>query len=269
MAFGRVNGQRVAAARTVQGNTDLWLLEGPRATRLTFGAPRDEFGIWSPDGRQVAFASNRAGPRDLYLQVASSGGAEEPLVVSSQTKIPTDWSADGQFLLYYDIDPQTNRDIWLLPLTGDRTPRTLLRTPFDERNGAFSPDGSWMAYQSNESGRDEVYIRPVVGTAAGGQRQVSTNGGVFPRWRHDGRELYYLAPSAAMMGTPIAIVGTSVVPGTPVTLFPTRIVGGGADRGLGRNYDVTRDGRFLINTELREATAPITLIQHWNPEASK
>ncbi len=262
------DGQRVAAARTVQGNTDLWLLDGPRATRLTFDAPRDEFAIWSPDGRQMAFASNRAGPRDLYLQMASGGSAEERLVVSPQTKIPTDWSADGRFLLYYSIDPQTNRDIWVLPLTGDRTPQTLLKTPFDERNGTFSPDGRWMAYQSNESGRDEIYVRPVVGTTpAGGQWQVSTNGGVFPRWRHDGRELYYLAPSAAMMAAPIAITGASVVPGEPVTLFPTRIVGGGADRGLGRNYDVTRDGRFLVNTELTEAAAPITLIQNWNSEA--
>ena len=99
---------------------------------------------------------------------------------------------------------------------------------------------------------------------------MSTAGGVFPRWRRDGTELYYLAPNGSMMAAPIAVTGASVAPGAPVALFPTRIVGGGADSGsLGRNYDVTRDGRFLINTVLDEAAAPITLIQNWQPEAKK
>ena len=151
----------------------------------------------------------------------------------------------------------------------------FLKTPFEERNGQFSPDGRWVAYESNESGRDEIYIRPFAGPAASGagapaasgQWQVSTTGGVFPRWRADGRELYYLAPNSALMAAPITVTGASVAPGAPVALFPTRIYGGGADGGQGRNYDVTRDGRFLINTVLDEAAAPITLIRNWNPEA--
>jgi len=271
------DGQRAVVARTMQDNTDLWLLDGPRTSRFTFDTAVDRLPLWSPDGARIAFTSNRAGTFDLYLKAAGGAGAEEALVASPQTKVPTDWSADGRFLLYYSIDPQTNRDLWVLPLAGDRTPWVLLKTPFDERHGTFSPDGRWVAYQSNESGRTEIYIRPfggaaasgVAAAAAGGQWQVSTAGGVFPRWRLDGKELFYLNPSAAMMAAPIAFTGPTLAPGAPVALFPTRIVGGGTDTGQSRQYDVTRDWRFLINTVLDEAAAPITLLMNWAPDAKK
>jgi Tol biopolymer transport system component len=268
------DGQRVAVARTVQGNSDLWLLDGARTSRFTFDAAQDRVPLWSPDGTRIAFASNRAGTYDLYLKAASGAGVEEGLLASPQTKIPTDWSADGRFLLCHSVDPQANSDLWVLPLEGDRTPGVFLQTPFDERYGTFSPDGRWVAYQSNESGRDEIYIRPFgaaaasgAGAAAGGQWQVSTAGGIYPRWRADGKELFYLNPAGAMMAAPIAVTGATLAPGAPVALFPTRIAGGGTDIGQGRNYDVTRDGRFLINTVPLEAAAPITLIQHWQPAA--
>ncbi|MBM3819498.1 MAG: hypothetical protein FJW14_10870 [Acidimicrobiia bacterium] len=270
------DGQRVAVVRTVQGNRDLWLLDGARTSRFTFDAALDRFPIWSPDGTRIAFDSNRTGPRHLYVKAAGGAGVEEVLVTSPQATVATDWSADGRFLLYFSIDPQTNSDLWVLPLEGDRTPRVFLKTPFEERHGTFSPDGRWVAYQSNESGREEIYIRPFAGpavagasaAAAGGQWQVSTAGGTFPRWRRDGRELYYLAPTGALMAAPIAVTGATLAPGAPVALFPTRIVGGGADTGLGRQYDVTRDGRFLINTVLDDAAAPITLLMHWAPDAT-
>ena len=217
------------------------------------------------------------GARDLYLGAASRAGAETLLLASPQSKFATDWSANGRFLLYYSTDPLTGRDLWVLPMDGDSTPRVFLQTPFDESFGTFSPDGRWVAYQSNESGRPEIYIRPFAGAAAsgtgtiaaGGQWQVSTEGGIVPRWRFDGRELYYVAPSGAMMEAPITVAGGTLAPGAPVALFSTRIMGGGADSGQGRNYDVARDGRFLINTELNEATAPITLLMNWNPETMK
>ena len=245
--------------------------------RFTFDAALDRTPIWSPDGRRIAFESNRTGTRDLYLKAAGGAGAEERLLASPQDKLATDWSADGRFLLYYSVDPQTNRDLWVVPIEGDRTPWVFLKTPFDERQGTFSPDGRWVAYQSNESGRNEIYIRPFAGPeasgaaapAAGGQWQVSTAGGIYPRWRRDGKELFYIGPTGTLMAASITVTGATLAPGAPASLFPTRIVGGGADAGQGRQYDVTRDGRFLINTVLDEAAAPITLLLNWAPEAAR
>jgi len=132
-----------------------------------------------------------------------------------------------------------------------------------------------VAYQSNQSGRYEIYIRPfTAGAAAGppatasdGQWQVSTAGGLFARWRADGKELYYIAPNGRMMAASIVVTGNTLETGTPVSLFQTRIYGGGTDTGVGRQYDVRRDGSFLINTILEETAAPITLLQNWTPPA--
>ena len=151
----------------------------------------------------------------------------------------------------------------------------FLKTSFDERQGQFSPDGRWVAYRSNESGRMQIYIRPFAAPAASGaaaspvagQWQVSTAGGIHPRWRPDGKELYYIGPNGEMMAAPIAPTGTALESGAPVALFPTRIYGGGVDNAQSRQYDIARDGRFLINTVLDDASSPITLIQNWKPPA--
>ena len=181
------DGRRVAVSRTVQGNTDVWLLDGVRASRLTFDAAVDSYPVWSPDGSRIAFSSNRTGHLDLY-QVLTLGGAEERLLApSDQSRVPYSWSVDGDRLLYSSVASQGNVDLWIGPMAGERTPWAFAKTPFREAYGVFSPDGLWVAYQSNESGRPEVYVRPVVppgavGTAAAaeGQWQVSTAGGVFP-----------------------------------------------------------------------------------------
>ena len=220
-------------------------------------------------------------------------------MASDQTKLPSSWSSDGRFLLFTNYNSSTGADLWVVPMVGDRTPSLVLQTPFRERYGEFSPEGRWVAYESNESMREEVYVRPFVpptpeastfasatadksadkaaglpgastATAtAGGQWQVSTAGGIHPAWRRDGKELYYLNPAGAMMAVPIAVAGGGLEPGAPVVLFPTHIVGGGVDGGTGRQYDVAADGRFLINTEIPVDAAPITLIQNWTPEAKK
>ena len=268
------DGRRVAVVRTVQGNQDIWLLDGTRTSRFTFDAAIDRYPLWSPDGSQIAFDSDRKGLRDLYQKPSSGAGVEELLVESSQHKLANDWSADGRFLLYHSADPQTAQDLWVLPLTGDRKPWVFLKTNFNELFGRFSPDGRWVAYQSNESGRNEIYIRPfaapaapgATGQAASGQWQVSTASGIFPAWRHDGKELYYVAPNGEMMAAPITTTETTLQPGAPVALFPPRIFGGAADSAQGRQYDVTRDGRFLINTVLDDASSPITLIQNGHPQ---
>jgi Tol biopolymer transport system component len=249
-------------------------LDGARTTRFTFDAAREDFPEWSPDGTRIVFRTNRMGPFDLYQKLTSGAGAEEPLVSSDQLKAASSWSPDGRFLLYLSVDPQTNPDIWVVPMTGDHKPSIVLKTPFREVWGTFSPDGRWVAYQSNESGRPEIYVRPFVppggtstGQASAGARwQVSTTGGIMPAWRPDGKELYYLDYAGAMTAVPITVSGSTLEAGSPVMLFPTRIFGGGVDAQQGRQYDVARDGRFLINSELESATAPITILQNWNPQ---
>lgn len=149
----------------------------------------------------------------------------------------------------------------------DRPPRVVVNTPAQEVLAQFSPDGRWVAYQSNESGRFEVVVQPF--PEAGAKWQVSTAGGVAPRWRADGKELYFLAPDATMMAVPVTAAGASFETGTPVALFPTRIVDGGTVAINRPQYDVARDGRFLINQPVRDATvAAITLILNWQPPAN-
>lgn len=280
------DGRRVAAMRTTEGNQDVWLLDGARTTRFTFDAGRDQYAVWSPDGSRIVFNSNRTGSGfgNLYVKPSSGASREELLLESSQGKVAHDWSADGRFLLYHTNDPQTGYDLWVLPLDGGRKPWVFLKTQFQERNAALSPDGRWVAYMSDESGRYEVYVRPFVEPAAsalrtgsasetiGGQWQVSTAGGTYARWRADSKELYYLGPEGQMMAAPIVATGTTLVPGTPVMLFPTHILGGG-DAGTNpspRQFDVARDGRFLINTVLDEATTvPITVLQNWQAGLKK
>jgi Tol biopolymer transport system component len=209
------DGRWVAVYRTVQGNADIWLLDAVRTMRLTFAPALDRFPIWSADGQWVVFDSLRKGHRDLYRKSSSGAGEEQLLVESSEDKVATDWSASGRFMLYQSLTSRGDWDIWALPMDGDRKPWPFLKTSFIERFARFSPDGHWVAYMSNESGRMEVYVRPFSepGAAAaqtGGQWQVSAAGGIYPAWRPDGKELYYLNPAGAMMAAPIAVTGTTL-----------------------------------------------------------
>jgi Tol biopolymer transport system component len=173
-------------------------------------------------------------------------------------------------LLYEVLDLKTGHDLWAMDMTEkQRTPRPVVNTSYTERNGQFSPDGHWLAYQTNESGRPEVVVVPFPNPTE--KRLVSTSGGTQPRWRSDGEELYFVASDGRLMAAPIAIArqanGTRIEVGAPVSLFQTRMVGSGAATGRAQ-YAVSRDGRFLISQPEESATSPITLILNWKPPAS-
>ena len=273
------DGRRIAVTRRVQDNEDIWLWDGARWSRFTFTPGRDQHSVWSPDSTRILYQSLGKGAGEMQSKLTSGAGGEEPLLANSPLLTPTSFSADGRILLYQTIDPTTNADLWVVPLSEGAKPGTssaFLKTPFREAYGVFSPDGRWVAYHSNESGRPEVYVRPFVppgatgaAPAAGAQAQVSTDGGIHAMWSHDGKEIYYIGPEGDLMAVPIAVKGATVEPGVPKKLFATRVFGGGADIQLGRQYDVTPDGRFLINNVLSDALAPITLLQHWNPDGKK
>lgn len=173
------DGKRAAVSlRTPQAGThDIWLVDLARGlqTRFTFD-PAEEFSpIWSPDGAHIVFNSGRKGHLDLYQKASSGAGTEEVLLADSLDKTPVSWSPDGRFILYVAAGGTTGNDLWILPLAGDRKPFPFLQTSFNERQARFSPDGRWIAYDSNESGQNQVYVAPFPGP--GGKWQVSASGG--------------------------------------------------------------------------------------------
>jgi eukaryotic-like serine/threonine-protein kinase len=257
--------RRVAAERSLRNETDLWLLDATRQTRFTHGADGrlTRLPVWSPNGSRIAFASVRSGSVALATKPSTEEGDEDVLFASIENKIPCDWSPDGQFLLYYVPDPKTGTDLWVLPVA-TRVPSVFLRTGANELWGQFSPDGRWVAYQSNETGRYEIYVRPF--PDRGVPIPISTGGGVYPRWARDGKELYFIAPDSKLMAAPIRATKTMVEAGEPTTLFQTRRLGGGANViGRSHQYDVARDGRFLINVDGQTSAPPITLLMNWRP----
>ena len=264
------DGKRVAAQRAVNGNVDVWLIDATRGvpTRFTFDAANDGISLWAPDGDHVVFQSNRKGVFNLYWKLSSGVGVDELLLESDQSKAPSDWSSDGRFLLFRSIDPQTGFDLWVLPVSADKKPFPFLKTPFDERNGQFSPDGKWIAYQSNESGRFEIYVQPFPGP--GRKFQISNSGGTQPRWNKNGKEIFYVSLESKMMAAPVKLSpdGKSLETGTPAALFPVRIAGGPVSAFNKQQYAVSPDGqRFLVNLAADEAAAsPITLILNWKPK---
>jgi eukaryotic-like serine/threonine-protein kinase len=259
------DGTHVALMRVAQGNNDIWLMDLIRGgiSRFTFDTSVDLTSVWWPDGMRIAFASSKKGPFNIYSKASNGTGAEELLLESPNSAYPQDWSKDGRFLLYSEADPKTGRDLAALPVAGsDRKPIVVTRTPFDELNGQFSPDGHFVAYETNESGRFEIVVQSF--PEPNGKWQVSTAGGTQPRWRADGKELYFVSLDGKLTAASIN-AGTTFSAGTPIALFPVKIApGAGANK---QQYAVSRDGRFLVNEPVETANpAPITVILNWKPK---
>jgi eukaryotic-like serine/threonine-protein kinase len=254
------DGRRVALTRGRIDFSDIWIQEGSRSSRFTTDPGDDRITIWSPDGRDIIYASKRGAQFDLYRKPADGVGPETPLLQSDILKFPCSWSPDGRFIIYWAQEHLG--DLMVLPLFGDRKPFPFLSTPFSEEGAVFSPDGKWVAYQSNESGRFEVYVRPFPGP--GPAQPVSAAGGSSVRWRRDGKELYFLAPDSTLMAASVTANGSTFETGTPQALFRTHAV----YFPNAQQYDVSRDGRFLIVTELESAPAePIHVLLNWRAPA--
>jgi hypothetical protein len=245
------DGRRVAVARGSGDGRDLWMVDVERDawSRFTFLPGLAMFPAWSPDGRQVMFSAGS--PLNLHRKEASGAGSEQRVTESPNAQYATDWSHDGRLVLYYEIAPDTQRNLWVLPVTPDGRPeagakaRPYLRTPFNEYQGRFSPEHSprWVAYTSDESGRDEVYVQGF--PEPRGKFQISTGGGVNPEWSPDGRELYYVSADGKLMAAGVKLGADSPAPSTPRELFAVDIVG----RVNIPPYSVAPDGkRFLVQT---------------------
>jgi len=247
----------------------IWLLDFARgtSTRFTFGSSKSRMPVWSPDGSRIIFASDRGGHYDLYQKPTNGGSDEQLLFKSDQDKYPSSWSQDGRFVLYTVVDPKAGSDQWILPLEGNRKPFPFPHTGLTEGSGQFSPDGRWVAYMSDESGRPEVYVRSFLADSSdpysggGGKWLISDGGGFFPQWRADGKELYYNDARSRMVAVDVsANPGFKV--GVPELLFPTPIEN---PLGLPGQWDVTSDGeRFLISAQSSQSThAPFTVVSNW------
>ena len=264
------DGKRVAVVRTERGNTDVFLIDTGRDVfrRFTLDPGLDTYPLWSSDGKRVAFASSCPEGRCVFEKAASGADDNRPLLAAGEPKMPLSWSLDGQWLLYGTRHPKTGLDLWAAPMAGDRKPVPVIHTSFDETAGQFSPDGRWVAYQSNQSKPVQIFIQAFPGP--GGPQQVTTAGGSQPRWRPDGKELFYVGLDGRLMAVPIAVgADRQLDPGTPVALFRAQPTGAWLTAPKAQ-YAVAADGRFLMTMTLEAATAtPITVVLNWDAALKK
>lgn len=251
-----------------ESNSDIWIhdIANKVKRRLTFDAEDDTAPLWSPDGQEIAYLSRRSGNLDIMIRAADGRGQARPLVASPQNEYVDDWSADGQYLIYTVAAEETHLDIWYLKRKGasqEYEQAVLLQTPYRELSGKLSPDGRYLAYVSNESGRYEVYVQPF--PEGSGKWQVSVNGGGQPRWSRDGKTLFYVQDttlfSVPVERQPRLSFGSARRLFKDENLlhrFPTPI------------YDVSADGRRFVLIEVvgpdRNTRASIHLVQNWFAE---
>ena len=244
--------------------SDIWLYDIARGarTRFTSGVSLNADPVWSPDGRHIVFDSDRKHQGDLYRKATGGGGGEEPLLEGEGQRVPDDWSPDGRFLALEFREPKGERRVSLsiLSLSGDGKLTTFFRRGVNIGDARFSPDGRWLAYTSEESGRNEVYVAVFPGP--GERWQVSTEGGFMPRWRGDGKELFYLSSDLRLMSVETRVAGATLEAGVPKVLFEPH--------PLPTSYESAADGqRFLMVSSGVEQSPPITLVQNWAAESKR
>ncbi|HJR58897.1 MAG TPA: protein kinase [Vicinamibacterales bacterium] len=279
VSLGR-DGRRAALTRVNTATADeerfpsnVWLLDLSRrlVSRITLdSASTDENPVWSPDGHRLAYATHRgSGLAEVLVQSATGGGGGRVAATGPQNFHPIDWADDGTLLLhaYATGTGADDLDLYTLGPEPGATPRPFLVAPASQAQGQFSPDGRWVAYASDESGRLEVFVRARSG--GGARVQVSSSGGGQPRWRADGRELYYVSLTGTVTAVPLGAVGDELIPGTPMPLFTELTLGTNNNvffYGGAAGYDVTSDGkRFLVNRLTREPSAgPLHVVVYWD-----
>jgi Tol biopolymer transport system component len=259
------DGKRAVAGRRAPGQTqaDLWLIDSQGNTEQLTDTPSHEASpVWSPDGSRIAFSNNPSGSDDLFVRPASPGGKADLLFSSSFLKYPTDWTRDGRYILFGTIAAGTKSDVWAYSLA-ERRARPILDTVSAEGYGAVSPDGKWLAYQSDESGTNQIYVQPFDPSSSDTKRrwQVSSAGGYVPRWRGDGGEIFYMAKDGALMAVPTEAGGTEFQAGQPHVLFQTRPL----PLTPYNLFDATPDGQaFLVNLPMEwSSSAPIKVVMNW------
>ena len=251
---------------------DLWLFDVRRrvTTRFTFEPTVELRPVWSPDGQRIVYGANVEGDAfDLFLKSADGSGDVESLLRAPREQVPFDWSPDGKFVLYANNTAgdanESAMEIWAVAVDHTRAPFVVVRTPGISAGGQFSPSGKWIAFQSNESNRFEIYVQPF---PQGNKMRISTGGGVQPRWRRDGRELFYLAPDYRLMSVPVDFESaTAPKIGTPIPLFTAQWSMIPHHPAI-RNFSVSRDGRRFLVDVYGETVSPVTVILNWKPEES-
>ena len=258
------DGRRIAFDVTEAriGKSDVWIRDLTRkvSSRFSFSKGNASTPTFSPDGSRIVYSVEN----DLVERSADGQGAETTIGKFDGITFVTDWSADGQSIAFASQGKGTAFDIWIMPGSGDRKPHVWLQTPFSELNAAFSPDGRYLAYQSNESGRQEIYVQSYPGP--GGKWQVSSSGGSQPHWRGDGKELFFRTPDQKIMAVEVT-TGATFEAGVPKALFPIHL-----DPNLARNHFVpSKDGQrfLLVATPARDAIAPTTVVLNWFADLGK
>jgi Tol biopolymer transport system component len=252
-------GDRIAIEMD-NGLDDLWVLDVARGikTRLTFGPVENAYPVWSPDGKWIAYTSDREGHSEVFRKPSDGSGAEELLLKEAEFHVPSDWSADGKYLIYAKGVSPADATVWALPLEGERKPWQVLARGVDAH---LSPDGRWLAYTSLESGAPEVYVVPFRGGQ--GKWQLSASGGQLPHWSKDGKELYYFDQSNNLSAVPVKDVGGALQFGATQT-----IVTNWASPNI--LYDITPDGKkFLLDEVSQQVSQSVTVVTNFTAGLKK